>query len=46
MLELVQRPIAFNPERELAKIAMKRGWPIVVERKNVVYKLSADSWKI
>jgi len=41
MLEMVERPIAFNPDRELLATAKKRGWQIVVERKNVVYKLSS-----
>ena len=37
MLELVGKPIAFNPTLELARYAKKRGWRIVVERKDVVY---------
>lgn len=43
MLELVQKPIAFNPERELFEYARAKKWPIVIERKNVVYKLEAES---
>lgn len=39
MLEMVERPIAFNPDRALYDIATKAGWDIVVERKNVVYTL-------
>lgn len=39
MLKLVERPIAFNPEQHLFAIARQKGWPIVVERKNVVYQL-------
>ncbi len=39
MLELVDNPIAFNPERELQQIALSSKWQIVVERKNVVYRL-------
>jgi HAD superfamily hydrolase (TIGR01490 family) len=42
MLELVENPIAFNPDQQLAKIAKQNGWPIVVERKNVVYKLAQN----
>lgn len=38
-LELVHAPIVFNPNRSLFEIARKRGWPIVVERKDVVYNL-------
>lgn len=39
MLEGVGKPIAFNPNLELATIAQKRNWPIVVERKDVIYTL-------
>lgn len=39
MLELVENPIAFNPDRGLFEIAQKHQWPIVVERKNVIYEL-------
>lgn len=39
MLEVVAHPIAFSPDQNLFKIAKDRGWPIVVERKNVVYEL-------
>ncbi len=38
MLEMVERPIAFNPARKLFNHAHKQGWEIVVERKNMVYK--------
>lgn len=37
MLEMVESPIAFNPEKGLLIHAKKLGWKIVVERKNVVY---------
>lgn len=39
MLELVEKPIAFNPEKALFDIAKESGWRIVVERKNVIYTL-------
>ncbi len=39
MLELVDNPIAFNPNKELYEIAKKKGWKIVVERKDVVYQI-------
>ncbi len=39
MLELVEQPIAFNPSQELLVHAQTKGWPIVIERKNVIYKL-------
>lgn len=38
-LELVQTPIAFNPNRSLLEVARRRDWPIVVERKDVIYNL-------
>jgi HAD superfamily hydrolase (TIGR01490 family) len=38
-LELVRTPIAFNPNRALFDVARQRGWPIVVERKDVIYNL-------
>lgn len=39
MLEMVEYPIAFNPDKDLCDIAMLNGWDIVIERKNVVYSL-------
>jgi HAD superfamily hydrolase (TIGR01490 family) len=39
MLELVEQPIAFNPEKQLFDYAQSKGWKIVVERKNMVYEL-------
>lgn len=39
MLEIVANPIAFNPNKQLLDHAKKRGWKIVVERKNVAYEL-------
>lgn len=41
MLEMVENPIAFNPEDELLKHAKKHGWKVVVERKNVIYQLES-----
>jgi HAD superfamily hydrolase (TIGR01490 family) len=41
MLEMVDRPIAFNPDQNLFKIAQENHWPIVVERKNVIYQMEA-----
>lgn len=37
MLEMVESPIAFNPNRKLYEHAKRRGWSVVVERKDVVY---------
>ncbi|MFI5260722.1 MAG: HAD family hydrolase [Candidatus Paceibacteria bacterium] len=39
MLEMVERPIAFNPNQKLYAHAKRRGWEIVVERKDVIYHL-------
>lgn len=39
MLEMVEHPIAFNPNRELYTHAKRRGWKIVVERKDVIYEI-------
>lgn len=38
-LEIVGKPIAFNPSSELYKVAKKKKWDIVVERKDVIYKI-------
>jgi HAD superfamily hydrolase (TIGR01490 family) len=38
-LELVRTPIAFNPNRSLFEVARRWNWPIVVERKDVIYNL-------
>jgi HAD superfamily hydrolase (TIGR01490 family) len=39
MLEMVDRPICFNPNRALFEAAKDHDWPIVVERKDVIYEL-------
>jgi len=39
MLELVEHPIAFNPDQALFAEARKHGWQVVLERKNMVYHL-------
>ncbi len=38
-LKMVQTPICFNPNKKLYTTAKKNGWKIVVERKDMVYKL-------
>lgn len=38
-LELVDRPICFNPNMNLYRKAKKERWKVVVERKDVVYEL-------
>lgn len=42
MLEKTAKAIAFNPSRELFERAMQNNWEVVVERKNVVYRLKYD----
>jgi HAD superfamily hydrolase (TIGR01490 family) len=39
MLELCERPIAFNPSKRLLEHAKDKNWEIVVERKNVIYTM-------
>ena len=39
MLTSVERPIAFNPTKELLSHAQAASWKVVVERKNVIYEL-------
>lgn len=43
MLEMVDRPIAFNPESNLFEKAEKNGWDIVIERKNLIYEMSKEN---
>lgn len=38
-LELVDKPICFNPNQKLYRRAKRSGWKIVVERKDVIYYL-------
>lgn len=39
MLEAVEQPLAFNPDKKLFQHAQQQGWKIVLERKNMVYEL-------
>lgn len=39
MLKMVSRPIAFNPNKKLYQAAKKNRWEIVVERKDMIYRL-------
>lgn len=43
ILELVTHPIAFNPTQELYTLATKRGWRIVVERKNIAFEMAPQT---
>jgi len=38
-LEIVENPIAFNPNFNLKKIAEEKNWRIVVEKKDVIYEI-------
>jgi HAD superfamily hydrolase (TIGR01490 family) len=38
-LSLVERPICFNPNSKLNEAAKKNHWPVVVERKDVIYTM-------
>lgn len=42
-LELVDSPIAFNPDLNLRQIAQKNAWRIVVEKKDVIYEISSKN---
>lgn len=42
ILKLVERPIAFNPSEGLFKHASAAGWSIVIERKNIAYRLEKE----
>lgn len=39
MLKMVSHPIAFNPNKKLYQAAKRNGWEIIVERKDMIYKL-------
>lgn len=39
-LQIVEHPIAFNPNQNLKSVAEKEGWQIVVEKKDVVYEIA------
>lgn len=40
LLEKVDQPICFNPNRRLYDHALRMGWKVVVERKDVIYELT------
>lgn len=39
LLEMVERPICFNPNQALYTHARRTTWPVVVERKDVIYTI-------
>lgn len=43
MLQLVERPIAFNPNETLLEAATASGWEVVIERKNIAYTLKKET---
>lgn len=43
VLEMVDNPIAFNPEKKLLEASSNNGWKIVIERKNVIYQLDSKN---
>lgn len=40
LLKLVEKPICFNPNLKLYRYAKRSGWPIVIERKDVIYRIT------
>jgi len=40
MLEAVAKPICFNPNKKLYRYAKINQWPIIVERKDVIYRIN------
>jgi HAD superfamily phosphoserine phosphatase-like hydrolase len=42
MLDMVERPIAFNPSKKLFRHAAAKGWQVVLERKNMIYELAPE----
>lgn len=40
MLEAVEKPICFNPNQKLYRYAKLNKWPVIVERKDVIYKIN------
>lgn len=45
-LKMVAKPICFNPNQKLYRYAKQKGWTIVVERKDVIYKISQFCHKL
>jgi len=43
LLQKVDKAVAFNPNRALYRKAVESGWEIIVERKDMIYKLSPGS---
>ena len=45
ILELVDHPIAFNPNTKLATAAKKNKWTVVIERKDLIVEFKPDKVK-
>lgn len=45
LLASVEHPIAFNPNNTLASEAERRGWPMVVERKDCIYVCASGAYR-
>src|SRR3990167_7461095 len=41
LLERVEKPIAFDPDRDLLVYANKKKWKIILERKDVIYEVKS-----
>ena len=39
LMKIVEKPICFNPNKNLYDVAKQHGWEVVVERKDVVYEM-------
>jgi phosphoserine phosphatase len=39
LLEVVSRPICFNPNQQLYSYAKRMNWEVIVERKDVMYTI-------
>lgn len=39
LLESVEQPICFNPNKRLYEYAKGKGWDVIIERKDVIYEL-------
>lgn len=43
MMKVVDNPIAFNPDKKLFAYAHSNLWPVVIERKNMIYELEHNN---
>lgn len=43
ILEMVDSPIVFNPNQALFSVARDKGWMVVIERKDMVYRLEQEN---